>query len=80
MTDSDDNSLVQKTLQGDSDAFRLIVDRYKKPLLNLVFRLTGNRKDIEDIVQESFIRAYKDMDKFEQKRSFFHGYIQFVQN
>ncbi len=71
MADSHDNLLVQKTLKGDNEAFRLIVDRYKNALFNLAYRLTQNRETAEDLAQEAFVRAYEHLERFDQKRSFF---------
>lgn len=71
MADSHDNLLVQKTLKGDNEAFRLIVDRYKNALFNLAYRLTKNRESAEDLAQEAFVRAYEHLERFDQKRSFF---------
>lgn len=71
MADSHDNLLVQKTLRGDNEAFRLIVDRYKNALFNMAYRLTQNRESAEDLAQEAFVRAYEHLERFDQKRSFF---------
>ena len=71
MADSHDNFLVQRTLKGDTEAFRLLVERYKSALFNLGYRLTQNRESAEDLAQEAFVRAYEHLEKFDQKRSFF---------
>ena len=71
MADSHDNLLVQKTLKGDNEAFRLLVERYKNVLFNLAYRLTQNRESAEDLAQEAFVRAYEHLNKFDQNRSFY---------
>ncbi|MBN2373988.1 sigma-70 family RNA polymerase sigma factor [bacterium] len=71
MTDSHDNLLVQGTLDGDMESFRLLVDRYRNVLFNLAYRLTQDRETAEDMAQETFIRAYENLDKFDQERGFF---------
>ena len=71
MADPKDNLLVQKTLKGDTESFRLLVERYQNPLLNLAYRLTGSRECAEDLAQEAFVRAYEHLERFDQKRSFF---------
>lgn len=71
MVDPRDNLLVHKTLRGDAESFRLLVDRYKNPLFSASYRLIRNKDDAEDLVQEAFIKAYEHLTKFDQKRSFF---------
>ena len=71
MAESHDNLLVRKTLKGDNEAFRLIVERYKNALFNLAYRMTQNRESAEDLAQEAFVRAYEHLERFDQKRSFF---------
>ena len=68
---SDDNILVQRTLAGDSESYRVLVDRYKNALFNLAYRLTGDRESAEDLAQEAFVRAYEHLGRFDQKRRFF---------
>lgn len=71
MANSNDNLLVQNTLNGDTESFRILVEQYKKPLINLAYNLTRNREDAEDIAQEAFMRAYEHLAQFDPKRSFF---------
>jgi RNA polymerase sigma-70 factor (ECF subfamily) len=62
--------LVTRTRTGDADAFRVLVERHGRPLFRLAYRMTGNQQDAEDIVQESFLRAYKQLARFDQRASF----------
>ena len=71
MVDPRDNLLVHKTLKGDAESFRLLVDRYKNALFSASYRLIRNKDDAEDLVQEAFIKAYEHLAGFDQKRSFF---------
>ena len=71
MVDPRDNLLVHKTLKGDAESFRLLVDRYKNALFSASYRLIRNKDDAEDLVQEAFIKAYEHLARFDQKRSFF---------
>jgi RNA polymerase sigma-70 factor (ECF subfamily) len=50
---------------GDRDAFRPIVDRYSEMLFRLAYRITGNEADAEEVVQETFLRAYRKLDAFD---------------
>ena len=54
-----DATFVARARTGDSDAFRVLVERHSRALFRLAFRMTGNQQDAEDVVQESFLRAYK---------------------
>ncbi len=61
---------VSKARSGDTDAFRVLVERHSRSLFRLAFRMTGNQQDAEDVVQESFLRAYKQLAKFDDRASF----------
>jgi RNA polymerase sigma-70 factor (ECF subfamily) len=65
-----DQELVQRTLAGDLDAFEEIVIRYQQAVFGVVFRLLRNQEEAEDIAQESFIKCYHNLDKFDQGRPF----------
>jgi RNA polymerase sigma-70 factor, ECF subfamily len=65
-----DLAFVAKARGGDTDAFRVLVERHSRPLFRLAFRMTGNRQDAEDVVQDSFLRAYRQLGKFDERASF----------
>jgi RNA polymerase sigma-70 factor (ECF subfamily) len=65
-----DETAVAKARAGDADAFRVLVERHSHPLLRLAFRMTGNEQDAEDIVQETLLRAYRRLDKFDERATF----------
>jgi RNA polymerase sigma-70 factor (ECF subfamily) len=65
-----DEKLIAKFQQGDVQAFDLLVRRYKDQLLNYVFRFVGNRADAEDIVQETFLRVYKNKHYYKEIAKF----------
>jgi hypothetical protein len=54
-----DLAAVERTRGGDTAAFRVLVERYGRSVFRLAFRMTGNEFDAEDVVQETFLRAYK---------------------
>ncbi len=66
----DDSELVANFLAGDKDAFTEIVERYQGRLLNFVYRTTGDRHRAEDLVQETFIRVYRHLHRFDQSKKF----------
>jgi RNA polymerase sigma-70 factor (ECF subfamily) len=61
---------VARARSGDTDAFRVLVDRHSRSLFRLAYRMTGNQQDAEDVVQESFLRAYKQLSRFDERASF----------
>jgi RNA polymerase sigma-70 factor (ECF subfamily) len=65
-----DAAFVARARTGDTDAFRVLVERHSRALFRLAFRMTGNEQDAEDVVQESFLRAYKQLGKFDERASF----------
>lgn len=65
-----DAAVVAQVLAGDSGAFRLLVDRHTRSIYGVAYRMTGNQEDAEEIVQETFLRAYKALHKFELRSSF----------
>jgi RNA polymerase sigma-70 factor (ECF subfamily) len=65
-----EDELVKKAKQGDRHAFDALVRHYARHIYNLCYRLTGNTASAEDIAQEAFINAYKNIDRFEQKSPF----------
>src|ERR1700733_15175447 len=65
-----DQAFVTKARAGDADAYRVLVERHSRALFRLSFRMTGNEQDAEDVVQESFMRAYRQLGKFDERASF----------
>lgn len=61
MAEVTDAETVERILAGDADAFRLLVDRHGRTLHRLAYRITGSADDAEDVVQEAFIRAYRQL-------------------
>ncbi len=54
-----DEELIAEVQQDNEEAFTLLVGRFKDPLTNYVYRFVGDRDDANDIVQETFVRAYR---------------------
>jgi RNA polymerase sigma-70 factor (ECF subfamily) len=65
-----DTELIVRSKAGDSSAFEQLIFRYDRDVLNIASRYTQNADDAKDIYQESFIRVYKGLGKFEQKSEF----------
>lgn len=54
--------LVARVRAGDEEAFRLIFDRYSRPVLSFIFDMVGQRDLAEDLAQETFVRAFRLLD------------------
>ncbi len=67
--DGTDAAAVARVRGGDDDGFRVLVERHSQHLFRLAFRLTGNEQDAEDVVQEAFLRAYRQLHRFEDRAS-----------
>lgn len=66
----DDAAAVAKAKGGDEEAFRVLVDRHSRSIYRLAHRMTGRPEDAEDVVQETFVRAYRQLGRFESRSNF----------
>jgi RNA polymerase sigma-70 factor (ECF subfamily) len=66
----DDAAAVALARDGHEDAFRLLVERHSRSVYRLAYRMTGRPEDAEDVVQETFIRAFRQLDRFEARSNF----------
>jgi RNA polymerase sigma-70 factor, ECF subfamily len=67
LTDSD---VVQSFLDGDQRSFGELVRRYDNRLINFVYRTVGDRERAQDLVQETFVRVYRHLERFDQSKKF----------
>ena len=65
-----DSMLVAATKNGESQAFDFLVKRHEAKTLSVAFRITRNREDAQDVVQQSFHKAFMHLDRFQEKSSF----------
>jgi RNA polymerase sigma-70 factor (ECF subfamily) len=63
-------AVLARARQGDSEAFRALVERHSQSLFRLAFRMTGNEQDAEDVVQESLLRGYRQLGRFQARAEF----------
>lgn len=66
----EDSEVVQCFLDGEERAFTELVRRYDKRLQNFVYRTVGDRERAEDLAQETFVRVYRHLHRFDQTRKF----------
>jgi RNA polymerase sigma-70 factor (ECF subfamily) len=66
-----DRTAVERCLQGDTDAFGLLIDRYERPIYNTVLHIVGNVDDAREICQEVFMKAFQHLSSYDPNRKFF---------
>ncbi len=65
-----DNEIITLVLQGDSDKFRVIVDKYQQMVFRTCMGFLHNREDAEDLTQDVFIQTYQSLSRFKGESAF----------
>jgi RNA polymerase sigma-70 factor, ECF subfamily len=65
-----DAAAVALARDGDSEAFRALVERHSRAVYRIAQRMTGSPQDAEDVVQETFLKAYRQLSRFESRANF----------
>lgn len=71
MAQPTDRELVDKARSGDTEAFGLLVRRHQKRIYRLAFHLVRSGAEAEDVTQETFVRAYQALDRFDGRSEVF---------
>jgi len=67
---ANDHSVVRAVLAGDKEAYGALVRTHSSAVFRVAFRMVGNEADAEEIVQETFLRGYQSLDRFEGRSGF----------
>jgi RNA polymerase sigma-70 factor (ECF subfamily) len=67
----EDETLVRRAQRGQREAFDVLVERYKSRLYGVVYHMLGNHEDANDMVQDSFLNAYRNLTRFKNQSSFY---------
>lgn len=67
---AEDLKHINAAINGDQDAFAWLMKKYKGPLSNLIFKMVSERSEIEDLVQEVFIKAFNSIKNYNQEYAF----------
>lgn len=65
-----DSAAADEACKGNHHAFRILVERHSHAVFRLAYRMTANEQDAEDVVQETFLRAYKQLHRFDGRAAF----------
>jgi RNA polymerase sigma-70 factor (ECF subfamily) len=66
----DDETAVARVRAGEKDFFRVLVERHSQTIFRLAFRMMQNEQDAEEVVQDTFLKAYSRLDGFQSRASF----------
>jgi len=77
---SSERDYLRNAQNGDQQAFAHIVQSYQRPVYNLCYRMLGNQQEAEDATQETFIRAYTNLDRFNPDRKFLNWVLTIASN
>ena len=70
MTTENEKILIEKSKQGDVEAFEQLITSYQKKIVNLSYRMLGNMSDAEDAAQDIFIRVFRSISGFNEQSTF----------
>ena len=71
---AEEHALVRKVLEGDGEAYRVLVERYQERIYYVCFGFVRNKEDARDLAQEAFVKAYRNLPRF-QFRSKFYSWL-----
>ena len=72
---TEETGIIRAVLEGDTESFRLLVQRYQKPVIRMIANLINDRNICEDVAQEVFLAAYKKLPSFDPARSSFSTWL-----
>ena len=70
MSKKDINRIIQKALHGDETAYEALLHRYQNGIFNMVYQMIKNREEAEDLVQETFIKAFHSLSSYNDDYAF----------
>jgi RNA polymerase sigma-70 factor, ECF subfamily len=76
----DELELVAKAREGDTASFSILLRRYEGKIFRLAMNITQNREDAEDVLQESFLKAYEHLDQFLGNSKFYTWIVRIAVN
>ena len=80
LADADETTLDAQSREGDTAAFGELVRRYEGKIFRLAQHVTQNREDAEDVLQETFMKAYEHLDQFQGNSKFYTWIVRIAVN
>ncbi len=75
-----EDEFIAKARDGDDEAFQQVVNAFQGPVFNLCFRMLGNAQEAEDAAQETFLKAYRNMKRYDPNRKFLNWILSIASN
>jgi RNA polymerase sigma-70 factor (ECF subfamily) len=75
-----EEEFIAKARDGDDRAFQEVVNAFQGPVFNLCFRMLGNAQEAEDAAQETFLKAYRNMKRYDPNRKFLNWILSIASN
>ncbi|MHC4574739.1 MAG: RNA polymerase sigma factor [Planctomycetota bacterium] len=72
---TDEAEVIRQVLQGDVESFRLLLERYERPVVRMIRNMAGDTESCEDIAQEVFFTAYTKLASFDAARGEFSAWL-----
>lgn len=66
----EDDKFVKRAIEGDQDAYKDLMDKYQKPLYFHVLKMVRNHEQVEDLVQEAFMKAFNNLNSYNTNYAF----------
>ena len=76
----DEAAIVAQARTGDAKAFNELLQRYERKIFRLALHITQNREDAEDVLQETFLKAYQHLDQFQGQSKFYTWIVRIAVN
>src|SRR5690348_11440483 len=76
----DEAAIVAQARLGDAKAFSELLKRYEAKIFRLALHITQNREDAEDVLQETFLKAYEHLDQFQGNSKFYTWIVRIAVN
>ena len=77
---TDESELIARAREGDTGAFAELINKYERKIFRLAQHITQNREDAEDVLQESFLKAYEHLDQFQGNSKFYTWIVRIAVN
>jgi RNA polymerase sigma-70 factor (ECF subfamily) len=78
--DEQEKKCVERCLKGDLDAFGVLMDRYERPVFNIILRMVGNAEDARELCQQVFMKTFEHLSSYDPNRKFFSWIYRMAMN